>query len=119
MKHAVKRVEKMFSRYGRELSIETKTEVTAFEAFLQPLRYKNKMYLSSVHGELGFNTLTKYLLLCPGSIDLESVDGINVRLCLKDRDFSVDHCERVCLGEETLYYWAIIHLNEGVPEGEN
>lgn len=119
MKHAVDKVQKMFCRFGRKLTISSENGDFDFQAFLQPLRYKNKMYLSSVHGELGFNTLTKFLLLCPGDVDLESVDGINVRLCLGDRDFSVDHCERVCFGEQMLYFWAIIHQNEGAPENEN
>lgn len=119
MKHAAEKIRKMFSRYGRKLSFKTKTEEIHFEAFLQPLRYKNKMYLSAVHGELGFDTLTKFLLLCPGDIELESVDGINVKLCIGGSDFSVDHCEKFCLGEDVLYNWAIVHRNEGVPEGED
>lgn len=119
MKHAVSKTEKMFCRFGRRLTVKTPDGETAFSAFLQPLRYKNKMYLSAVHGELCFDTMTKYLLLCPGEIDLEAVDGTSVRLCLEKTDFSVDHCEKVTFGEEILYNWAIIHKNEGVPENEN
>ena len=119
MKHAAEKIRKMFSKYGRKLSIEDDIEAIPFEAFLQPLRYKNKMYLSASHGELGFDTLTKFLLLCPGHINLESVDGISVRLCLGGKDFSVDHCEKVCLGDDVIYNWAIVHLNEGGKENEN
>lgn len=119
MKHAVSKTKKMFCRFGRKLKIQTPDGETVFFAFLQPLRYKNKMYLSAVHGELGFDTMTKFLLLCPGEVDLEAVDGVSVMLCLGEEDFSVDHCEKVCLGEEVLYNWAIIHKNEGVPENEN
>ena len=35
-----------FNRFGRTMTLVDQSGSTPFKAFLQPLRYKNKMYLS-------------------------------------------------------------------------
>ena len=80
-----------------------------FYGFLQPLRYKNKLYLSGVPTELGYDSMKKYLLICDPSIDLESIDGINHRLAFGESTYGVDHYEIVYRMGEPLYIWAIIH----------
>ena len=80
-----------------------------FHAFLQPLRYKNKLYLSGVPTELGYDGLKKYLLICPCGISLEHIDGIIHRLTFAGDSFGVDHWETVHGNGQPLYLWAIIH----------
>ena len=116
MKHAPDRLSKFFERYGREMKIEGKETEIFFKAFLEPLRYKNKMYLSSVSTELGYDVLTKFLLLCPVGVPLESVDGLDVLLKAGNDDFSIDHCETVFFKNEPQYYWSIVHKNKGGTE---
>ncbi|MDR1464916.1 MAG: hypothetical protein LBJ11_06425, partial [Oscillospiraceae bacterium] len=41
-----------------------------YGAFLQPLRYKNKMYLGGVNTRIGFNREGYYLYLGPAGHDL-------------------------------------------------
>ena len=103
---------KLFGKYGVKMSYvvtSSKKEGFDFPAFLQPLRYKNKLYLSGVPTELGYDGLNKYLLICSPQIDIESIDGINRRLCFRDKAFGVDHCETVYRMNEPLYIWAIVH----------
>lgn len=101
----------LFDKYGLKMSYLSATDKDSYDfcAFLQPLRYKNKLYLSGVPTELGYDGLNKYLLICDPSIDLESIDGINYRLSFKDSYFGVDHHEIVYKGSVPLYMWAIIH----------
>ena len=64
----------LFKKSGVSLTIKKDgEEIASFNAFLQPLRYKNKLYLSGVPTELGYDGLKKYLLICPPDIDLEMV----------------------------------------------
>ena len=102
----------LFSRYGVKMSYInslSKAESFDFHAFLQPLRYKNKLYLSGVPTELGYDSLKKYLLICPHNISVENIDGINHRLCFGEDSIAVDHWEIVYGSGRTLYLWAIIH----------
>jgi hypothetical protein len=102
----------LFSKHGVKMSYvntSDKNKSFDFHAFLQPLRYKNKLYLSGVPTELGYDGLKKYLLICPPDIDPEPIDGINYRLCFGDSSYGVDHYETVYGMNEPLYLWAIIH----------
>jgi hypothetical protein len=103
---------KYFDKYGIKMSYVvpgSKTKTFDFHAFLQPLRYKNKLYLSGVPTELGYDGLNKYLLICPPEINIKDIDGINCRLCLGDEAFGVDHYETVYRFGKAFYLWAIIH----------
>lgn len=103
---------KYFDKYGIKMSYVvagSNARTFDFHAFLQPLRYKNKLYLSGVPTELGYDGLNKYLLICPPDIDIKSIDGINCRLCFDDSAYGVDHCETVYRLGKPFYIWAIIH----------
>lgn len=102
----------LFCRYGVKMNYvvtNSKHLSKEFYGFLQPLRYKNKLYLSGVPTELGYDGLNKYLLICPTDIDLSSIDGINYRLCFKDNAYGVDHFETVYSQNKPVYIWAIVH----------
>lgn len=103
---------KFFDKYGVKMSYVVTSSAKQskdFFAFLQPLRYKNKLYLSGVPTELGYDGLNKYLLICPTDIEIGNIDGINYRLCFGDNAYGVDHFEIVYGNNEPLYIWAIIH----------
>ena len=100
-----------FEKFGRTMTIESPTATTQHKAFLQPLRYKNKMYLSGTLTEIGYDTLRKFVLICPADADITAVDGVTTLLKFGDDDFCVDHCEKVFFGDKPLYYWAIVHQN--------
>lgn len=100
---------KLFEKYGVEVVSFDGERTVTFPAFLQPLRYKNKIYLSGVPTELGYDGMNKYLLLAPPEMDISSLKGINVSLTFDGESFSADHCEPIYLGKKRLYYWAIVH----------
>ena len=51
-----------FEKWGRVLVIENtdSTRTAPFKGFIQPLRYKNKMYLYGVNTEIGYNSQGYY-----------------------------------------------------------
>ncbi len=84
-------------------------EGVEFYAYLQPLRYKNKIYLSGVATELGYDGMKKYLLLAPKEVHMKYLTDISYTLSFEDGKFRTDHCEPVYFAGKPLYLWAIVH----------
>ncbi len=99
----------LFDKYGVTVTSSNGQNAAVFNAFLQPLRYKNKIYLSGVPTELGYDGLNKYLLLAPPELDINYLEGNGYTLSFGTDTFATDHCEPVYLGKKKLYYWAIVH----------
>lgn len=103
----------IFSKMGLTLSIKKGTKtVSEFKALLQPLRYKNKIYLRGVATELGYDRLRKYLLLSPADVDLSGVDGTETALYIGNEHLSIDHTEVVYFGSKPCYNWSIVSKEE-------
>ncbi len=100
----------LLKKRGVQLEIRhvSTNDATAFQAFLQPLRYKNKIYLSHAPTELGYDTLQKYLLITSPDTPLELIDGYTYNLYFNNIRFKVDHCEKVYFGKEPYYYWSVV-----------
>ena len=101
----------IFRRYGRTVSaVDNKGNIVSSEkCFVQPLRYKNKMYLEGTPTEIGMNESGYYLFLAPPLFDITSVmdggyltDNVN--------RYHVDRMEKIYLGEKVHFLWAIIRL---------
>ncbi len=104
-------IESIFKKYGRPLAFVSKNGETIKEtnAFISPLRYKNKMYLYGVNTEIGYNSQGHYLYIGPPEPDLTlSADGEYIS-CLGDK-YRIDRAEKVYKGEEVFYIWAIIRV---------
>ena len=63
----------MFEKYGQEVTLKTDDGWSSpiFGAFMQPLRYKNKMYLNGVNTVIGFNSQEHYLYIGPPDHDAD------------------------------------------------
>lgn len=103
----------ILNKMGLTLSIKKGTKtVSEFKALLQPLRYKNKIYLRGVATELGYDSLKKYLLLSPADVDLSGIDGTEVSLYVGNMHLSIDHTETVYFGNVPFYNWSIVSKEE-------
>lgn len=103
----------LFKKSGVTITIKNNSEVIhSFQAFLQPLRYKNKIYLRGVATELGYDSLKKYLLISPADVDLSFVDGTEFSLYFGDTHLSIDHSEKVYFGKAPFYTWSIVSKEE-------
>ena len=106
----------IMERYGRQvrLCLPDGWQSENFGAFLQPLRYKNKMHLGGVNTRIGFNREGYYLYLGPPTHDLTRLGNdmwIQAVLDPMER-YTVDRAEMVKLGEENSHVWAMIKLKE-------
>lgn len=103
---------KLFSGFGVTFSFVKESSVTDFDCVFEPLRYKNKIYLSGIPTELGYNSMRKYLIMAPIEVPFEELDGISSYLKFEGHKYRVDHYEKVYLKSEPLYYWAIVHRED-------
>ena len=81
---------------------------TPFKAFIQPLRYKTKLYLQGEHTPIGINKNDVYLYIGPASHDLTKLDAT---YRIHDRDnnkYMIDRAEKIMVQDTIVYIWAVI-----------
>ena len=103
-------IKRMMERYGQRVKLclpDDGGESEAYGAFIQPLRYKNKMYLGGVNTRIGFNREGYYLYLGPPEHDLTQL-GRDMWIQCGDEKYTVDRAEVVHFGSEPSHVWAII-----------
>ena len=90
--------------------------LSSHSAVISPLRYKNKMYLSGVYTDIGFNSEGHYLYIGPARCDLtEAPDGSYI---LADGvKYRIDRAEKVHAKNDVFYIWSIIRVM--IEEDEN
>lgn len=103
-------IEKVFNRYGRSVFLTGADgwQSPVYNAFLQPLRYKTKLYLDGTPTPIGINGNDLYLYLGPAEHDLTRLDRT---YRINDSDgyrYSVDRAEKIYSGERALYVWAVV-----------
>lgn len=102
--------EQFLEKFGLDMAMiyYATGDETHFKAILQPLRYKNKLYLSHKPTELSYDTLQKYLLITSPEAPIDQIDDYAYKLYQGDRYFKVDHCEKVYFGKDAYYFWAVV-----------
>ncbi len=101
------RAEPIFAKLGRKVTLNDSGKTESCKALIQPLRYKNKMYLDGVYTEIGFNSQGHYLYIGPPTPDL-TLAGESARIECDSVSYRIDRAERVYNGNEIFYIWAII-----------
>lgn len=99
----------LFKNGGREISLYDKNRglIVTYKGFIQPLRYKNKMYLDGINTEIGFNSQGHYLYIGPPEYDLTPAE--NGRYLVSNGiSYQIDRAEKVYYKNEVCYIWAII-----------
>lgn len=107
-------LESLLKRYGRSVYITSeKLNSEIFNALVQPLRYKNKMYVAGTNTEIGLAEENYYLYIGPGNKDLRKM-GASVMLHTADgKSYEVQKSEKIYNGESVFYIWAVIKEKVG------
>ena len=92
--------------FGEEITVTSKSGTRLIKGILQPLLYKNKMYLGGKQVPSGFFDAGHYLLICPAYIKLPTVG--DVFLESKSGSFILKRSETVSINEKALYIWAVL-----------
>lgn len=103
-------METFFQKFGRSvyLSDGTGWRSPVYRAFLQPLRYKNKMYLEGTYTVLGKDPNSLYLYIGSAKHDVTRVPKGTRVTDADGRQYLIQRAEKVCRGDEAYYFWAIL-----------
>jgi hypothetical protein len=108
----------LFSSYGNNVFL-TGTDgwkSPVFKAFIQPLRYKNKLYQQGDYTPLGINKNDVYLYLGPSDHDLTKLNNTHRIHDSEKNLYMIDRAERIRFDDQTLYIWAIIRKTTEVSK---
>jgi hypothetical protein len=111
-----RRVDRLLRRYGSEALVEWDDRSTRVKAMIQPLYYKNKMYLEGSYLPDGYYDGGHYLYIGPAGVRLDQLpfDAVVARdgVC-----YRIKRAELVKNAGEALYSWAILQIcGEGSDE---
>ncbi|MBQ7580614.1 MAG: hypothetical protein IJU39_04815 [Clostridia bacterium] len=111
-------IDKLFKQFGLSVRLCGPNNYSSeyYKCFIQPLRYKNKMYLDGVNTAIGFNSEGHYLYIGPARHDLTSIQSSDFRIAFGSEKFKIDRAEKVYFGDSVLYVWAIIRKIVEVSE---
>ena len=108
----------LFSAYGNNVFLTGADGWRSphFKAFIQPLRYKNKLYQQGDYTPLGINKNDVYHYLGPSDHDLTKLNN-TYRIHDSEKNlYMIDRAEKIRFDDHTLYIWAIIRKTTEVSE---
>ena len=108
-------VEVFFRETGAEVTVKVNDTEYLIKAVIQPMRYKNKMYLEPERTELGFKDSECFLYLGPAVPDFAGLEP-DTTVIHGDRVYKTSRADRISIGGETVYIWAVLSpkIKEGV-----
>ena len=97
--------------YSDLVEIHREGQVLQVSAWIQPLRYKNKMYLSGTYLPDGYLDGGHFLYLGPAEARLDQMpsDTVLSRHGVRSR---IQRAEPIWFANEILYIWAILQICE-------
>lgn len=110
---------RLFDTFGRRVriaSVDDSWQGELFHAFIQPLRYKNKMYLEDKRVPLGIGDMSYYLYLGPAEYDLTAVDEDEYMLRTDNESFFITRAEKLYFSDSVSYIWAVIKRSKEEEE---
>ncbi len=109
------KVKVMLQAIGEKVSVSVNGTANEVYAIIQPMRYKNKLYLEQERTELGFKDSECFLYLGPPEVDFAGVERYTW-IKTEDRSYNVSRADRITIRGKTQYIWAI--LSPRMKDGE-
>ena len=110
-----KKLEKLFLKHGQEVVVDTYFNTQSVHAFIQLMRYKNKIYIDLPQGEIGRRDNGCYLYVGPPECDF-TADAALTKIIFNKQVFRVKRAEVVYFGNKPLYIWAVLYRT--IKDGE-
>ena len=105
----------MISRHGSSVIIRNGDSTTNTRAFVEPLRYKNRIYIGGRKHFLGMYNNEKYLFIGKPSDSI--IEDKSIVECGGDK-FIVKRMEVYRVNDEPVYIWAIMTRYQERTEDE-
>ena len=98
----------MLNKFGRNVEIVSDNDQNiSTQAFIQPLRYKDHMYMGGQCIDIGYLKGKNYLYIGSHNVRLD-LYPFNTIINTDEESYVVKRAQAVYLGENVLYVWAII-----------
>lgn len=107
MNRILKTLAGLFSRYAQKVSVSIAGDVIRTQAFIQPVRYKNKFYLGFEVDRAGIKNSSCYLYIGLPEPDVASFAAVT-RITYGGREYFIKRAEKIYIGDEPVYIWAIL-----------
>lgn len=105
----MRELDKSFDRFGRTTYVTCDNWTTRdYKAIIEPLRYKNKMYLNGFHNELGHYPEGFYLFIGPVKMPFDEFNDTALIHTPDGKSYEIHRWEKVYLRDDPLYIWAAI-----------
>lgn len=98
-------VTETINRYGSSVKIKNNGQTVNTKAFVQPLRYKNKIYVGGEYHLLGYNRTDKSLYIGLPRYPLTENSSV---IEMQNNKYIVKRCEIYYLKDYPVYVWAIL-----------
>ena len=96
---------KSIQTYGEDIAVINDDNKVSTRAFIEPLHYRNKIYIGGEYRTLDMKRLEKYLYV--GIPDITLVENKTI-IERKDEKYLVKRVERYYVKEQVVYTWAIL-----------
>jgi hypothetical protein len=96
---------KSIQTYGEDIVVINDNDTIPTRAFVEPLRYRNVIYVGGEYKNIGLNYREKYLYVSIPDIPLVENKTIIER---KDEKYLVKRVEKYYVKEQVAYTWAIL-----------
>ncbi len=93
-------------KYGERVTVTTEEGKTSFTGVLEPLLYKNKLYLGGKQLPQGLFDCGNYLLICHGGVKLPVFGTAFVEA--QGKKFVLKRSETVTVSSKPVYVWAVL-----------
>ncbi len=105
----------MLKAIGEPVTVSINGENRVIDSLIQPMRYKNKLYLEQERNQLGFKDSECFLYLGPPEADFVGVER-HTTIKTADRSYNVSRADRIVIEGKTQYIWAVLTLR--IKDGE-
>ena len=96
---------KSIQTYGEDVTVINDDNKVSTRAFIEPLRYRNEIYVGGEYRNLGMEYSEKYLYV--GIPDITLVENKTI-VKRKNNEYLVKRVERYYVGEQIAYTWGIL-----------
>lgn len=110
-----KSINSAFEKAGQKARVVVGNNTVSVKAIIQPMRYKNKLYMDMGNTVLGLNDSECFLYLGPAEPDLSGKE-MQTAIFTADRAYNVSRADRIMFNDEVLYIWAV--LTPRIKEGQ-
>ena len=105
---------RILAQYGQSVTLRRGEEEQDCRAFLQPVRERREDWYQELPTPLGTVRRDQWLYLGPPEVSLDGLgDGY---VAWNNTQFEVRAAQPVCLGEDTIYWWALLAVRDPEPE---